>query len=83
MFAPFVQGMRELGYLEGQNLAIQHTFVDENFDLFPTRTQELLDRKVDLILASNGPAAAAAGKMTKAVPIVDLPAGVDVEIKVE
>ena len=70
MFGPFAQGMRELGYVEGQNLVLEHTFVDENFDLFHARTQELLARKVDLILASNGPAAAAAAKLTKSVPIV-------------
>jgi putative ABC transport system substrate-binding protein len=70
MFEPFARGMHELGYVEGQNLVLEHTFVDENFDLFDSRARELLDRKVDLILASNGPAAAAAAKATKTVPIV-------------
>ena len=70
MFGPFAQGMRELGYIEGQNLVLEHTFVDENFALFDSRARELLDRKVDLILASNGPGAAAAAKATRTVPIV-------------
>jgi putative tryptophan/tyrosine transport system substrate-binding protein len=70
MLDPFTQGMRELGYVQGQNLVLEHTFVDENFDRFESRAEELLRRNVDLILASNGPAAAAAKKLTKTVPIV-------------
>jgi putative ABC transport system substrate-binding protein len=70
MAGPLTQGLRELGYVEGRNLILEHTFVDEKFDLFPARAQELLDRKVDLILASVAPAAVAAAKLTKEVPIV-------------
>ena len=70
MFDPFVRGMRELGYVEGKNLTFEHTFVDEKYDRFPARAQELLNGKVDLILASVGQAAAAAAKLTKTVPIV-------------
>ena len=70
MLGPLTQGMRELGYVEGRNLVFVHTFVDEKYELFPSRAQELLNRKVDLILASVVAAAVAASKLTKDVPIV-------------
>jgi putative ABC transport system substrate-binding protein len=70
MFGPLSQGLRELGYIEGRNVVFEHTFVDENYELFSGRARELLDRKVDLIVASVGAAAVAAAKLTKEVPIV-------------
>ena len=70
MFGPLSQGLRELGYVEGRNLVFEHTFVDEKYELFPSRAQELLNRKVDLILASVAAAAVAASKLTKDVPVV-------------
>jgi putative ABC transport system substrate-binding protein len=56
--------------LEGRNVVFEHTYVDENYELFPARTRVLLDRKVDLIVASVAAAAVAAAKITKDVPIV-------------
>jgi len=70
MFGPLSQGLRELGYVEGRNVVFEHTYVDEKYELFPSRSQELLDRKVDLIVASVVAAAVAASKLTKEVPIV-------------
>jgi ABC-type uncharacterized transport system substrate-binding protein len=69
MFDPLSQGLRDLGYVEGRNVVFEHTYVDEKYELFPSRTQELLDRKVDLIVASVVAAAVAASKLTKDVPI--------------
>src|SRR5262245_21246805 len=63
MFGPFSEGMRELGYVEGRNVIYDHTFVDENYDLFRARAQELISRKADLILASVPAAALAAGAL--------------------
>jgi putative ABC transport system substrate-binding protein len=76
MFRPFSEGMRELGYIEGKNLIFEHTFVDEKYELFTLRAQELVDRKVDVILASIPTAAVAAAKVTKEIPIV-FPTGGD------
>jgi putative ABC transport system substrate-binding protein len=70
MFRPLVDGMRELGYVEGRNLVFEHTYVNEDYSRFPGKAQELIDRKVDIILASVAPAALAANKLTKAIPIV-------------
>jgi ABC-type uncharacterized transport system substrate-binding protein len=68
MFGPFSEGMRELGYVEGRNVIYYHTFVDEKYELFQARAQELVDRRVDVILASVPAAAATAGKLTKTIP---------------
>jgi putative ABC transport system substrate-binding protein len=80
MFGPFSRGMRELGYVEGHNLVLEHTFVDEKYELFQARAEELLNRKVDLIVASVGAAAAAAAKLTKVVPIVFASSGDPVKL---
>jgi putative tryptophan/tyrosine transport system substrate-binding protein len=76
MFKPFAEGMRELGYVEGKNPVFEHTFIGEKYDLFGPRAQELVDRKVDVILASIRTAAVAAAKVTKKIPIV-FPSGGD------
>jgi ABC-type uncharacterized transport system substrate-binding protein len=70
MFRPFSEGMRELGYVEGQNVVYDHTFVDENYDRFQARARELVNRKVDVILASVPAAASAARGVTTTIPIV-------------
>lgn len=70
MFGPLTQGLRELGYVEGRNIVFEHTYVDEKYELFPARAQELLSHKVDLIVASVVAAAVAASRLTKDVPIV-------------
>ena len=80
MFGPFSEGMRELGYVEGRNVIYYHTFVDEKYELFQTRAQELVDRRVDVILASVPAAAAAAGKLTKTIPIVFATSGDPVKV---
>jgi len=47
------EGLRERGYLEGQNIAIEYRLADGNVDRFPTLAAELVQAKVDIILASN------------------------------
>ena len=54
----------EAGALKGRNVIYDHTFVDENYDRFEARAQELIDRKVDLMLASVAAAATTAGRLT-------------------
>jgi putative tryptophan/tyrosine transport system substrate-binding protein len=76
MFKPFAEGMRELGYIEGKNVIFEHTFVGEKYELFASSAQYLVDRKVDIILASIPMAAVAAARVTKEIPIV-FPSGGD------
>src|SRR5262245_16651210 len=80
MFGPFSEGMRDLGYVEGRNVVYDHTFVDENYDRFEARARELIDRRVDVILASVAAAAAVAGKLTKSIPIVFASSGDPVKL---
>jgi putative ABC transport system substrate-binding protein len=80
MFGPFSEGMGDLGYVEGRNVVYNHTFVDENYDRFEMRAQELIDRKVDVILASVSAAAAVAGKLTKSISIVFAASGDPVKL---
>jgi putative tryptophan/tyrosine transport system substrate-binding protein len=80
MFRPLVEGLRELGYVEGRNLVFEHTYVNEDYSRFTDKAQELIDRKVDIILASVAPAALAANKLTKAIPIVFATSGDPVKI---
>jgi ABC-type uncharacterized transport system substrate-binding protein len=66
----FQQGLRERGYVDGQNVAIEFRFTDGRVDQLPRLAEELLRSKVDVIVASAAPAALAAKKATISVPIV-------------
>jgi putative ABC transport system substrate-binding protein len=79
-FRPFAEGMRELGYVEGRNVFYDHTFVDEKYDRFAARTQELVDRRADIIVASIAAAAIGARKVTTSIPVVFATAGDPVKV---
>ena len=66
----FRQGLRELGYVEGQNLVFDDRFADGMPDRLPGLAAELVRGKVDVILAINTPAARAAKAATASIPIV-------------
>ena len=66
----FRQGLRELGYVEGQNIVIEVQHADGNLALFPSRASELVRLNLDLIVATNTPAAKAAQQATSTIPIV-------------
>jgi len=63
-------GMRELGYVEGQNVVYERRFTGEKLELFPSFAAELVTAKVDLILAIGSPAVRAAKEATATIPIV-------------
>lgn len=65
---PFYQGMRELGYIEGQNVTIERRF--GTIDRLPELAAELVGLKVDLIYAWSTPAVRAAKHATSTIPIV-------------
>jgi putative tryptophan/tyrosine transport system substrate-binding protein len=69
-YQAFQQSLRELGWVEGQNLAIEWRFSEGKADLLPRLAAELVDLPVDLIVAIATPPALAAAAATGTIPIV-------------
>jgi len=71
LVAAFRQGLSETGYVEGQNVAIEYRWAEGRDDRLPEFAVDLVDRKVDLIVASGSPIAVLAAKSaTSTIPIV-------------
>src|SRR5437773_11246582 len=66
----FRQGLRGLGYLEGQNFVIEYRSANGSAERFPGLAIELVKLKVDVILTRGTPAALAAKHATGTIPIV-------------
>ena len=66
----FLRKLRELGWIEGQNLVIEYRWAEGDVTRLPQLAAELLRDHVDLIVAPAGSAALAAKKATSSVPIV-------------
>jgi putative tryptophan/tyrosine transport system substrate-binding protein len=70
MIEGFLKGLREHGYVEGQNIVIEYRFSEDRDDRLPALAGELVALKVRLILASGTPASFAAKQATRTIPIV-------------
>lgn len=66
----FHRGMRELGYLEGRSYAIEYRFADDRADALPALAAELVQLKVDVIIAHGTLSSQVAKRVTSAIPIV-------------
>ncbi len=66
----FRQGLRELGYIEGQNIVIEWRFAEGERKRLPGLAAELVKLKVDCILSATNAAPHAAKKATRTIPIV-------------
>jgi putative tryptophan/tyrosine transport system substrate-binding protein len=66
----FLKGLREHGYVEGKNIVIEYRFSEDRNDRLPALAAELVNLKVELIVASGTPASFAARDATSTIPIV-------------
>ncbi len=69
-YGPFRQGMRELGYVEGKNLVIEWRSAEGKYERLPDLAIELVNLKVDVIVAASGATHRPAQKATTIIPIV-------------
>jgi putative ABC transport system substrate-binding protein len=69
-YGAFVQGMRELGYVEGKNLIIEWRMAEGKVERLPTLAAELVQLKVDVIVAAGVQPTSAAQQATTTIPIV-------------
>ncbi len=71
------EGLRDLGYVEGQNVAYEARFAEGKLERIPGLAAELVRLNVDIIIAQGGPAAEAAKQVSSTIPIVMAPAAGD------
>ena len=63
-------GLRELGYVEGQNLIIESRWAEDKYDLLPELAAELVRLEIDVLITHGTPGAIAARRATTIIPIV-------------
>jgi putative tryptophan/tyrosine transport system substrate-binding protein len=69
-FEAFRKGLRDLGYIEGQNLTIEYRSADGQVEHFPRLAEELVRTQVDVIVTRGTPAVFAAKNATRTIPVV-------------
>ncbi len=77
VFEPFREALRELGYVEGQNLVLEVRLAAGRLHQLPALAADLVSARVDLIVAVSPPAIQAAKEATTTIPIVMAFSGVD------
>src|SRR5881409_1443425 len=69
-FEAFRQGLRELGYVEGRNIALEARWAEGKYDRYPALAADLVRLKVHVIVVVGGAATKAAKQVTRTIPIV-------------
>jgi len=68
--AAFQEGLKESGYIEGHNVAVEYRFAEGQFDRFPALAAELVRRQVAVLFVASNAGALAAKQATRTIPIV-------------
>jgi putative tryptophan/tyrosine transport system substrate-binding protein len=76
----FQRGLRERGYVEGQNLHVEYRWAEGKADRLPGLVTDLISLRVELIVVQASPAARAAHQATRTIPIVMVGVGNPVEL---
>ncbi|MGE5306112.1 MAG: ABC transporter substrate-binding protein, partial [Alphaproteobacteria bacterium] len=69
------QGLRDLGYVEGQNIVMEYKYAEGKIDRLPQLARELIQQKPDVIVVGGTSVAVAAKNATRTIPIVVAGAG--------
>ncbi len=75
--AAFRQGLHDLGYVEGQNIAIDYRYAHGKDELYPELAADLIRLKVDIMVVGSWQPALAAKNLTQTIPIVGIGMGAD------
>jgi putative tryptophan/tyrosine transport system substrate-binding protein len=75
LVGPFREGLRHLGYVEGQNILIEYRWAEGKYERFPALTAELIALKVDVIVTAGTPASLAVQKAATSIPLVMVAVG--------
>jgi putative ABC transport system substrate-binding protein len=75
LWEAFRHGLRDLGYVEGQNIVLEYRFAAGQNERLPALAAELVQLPVDLLVTNSGPGAQAAKDATKTIPIVTATSG--------
>jgi putative tryptophan/tyrosine transport system substrate-binding protein len=72
---PLREALRDLGYVEGQNILIEYRWAEGKYERFPALTAELIALKVDVIVTAGTPASLAVKKAATSIPLVMVAVG--------
>src|SRR5437867_3716340 len=75
LVGPFREGLRDLGYVEGQNIVIEYRWAEGKYERFPALIAELLAQGGEVIVTAGTPASLAVKKATTSVPLVMVAVG--------
>jgi putative ABC transport system substrate-binding protein len=75
LVGPFREGLREIGYVEGQNILIEYRWAEGKYERLPALIAELIALKVDVIVTAGTPASLAVKNATTSIPLVMVAVG--------